>query len=365
MGTLLLLNKLSIGRKVISLAVNWVGLAGSALLKLLTGGRIDLAGKFGGSGMQRAADTMIVAAGRMQVAADTMAGSGGKIGAGLASGEAAAEGAAATSFSSVFAAAMPLAAVAFAGIVAAHLDPSHRRPQSPKEQLATTPAGRRANLGGPSGLPTAGHVPSGAGTGPQGASAQQAFGQSQYAKADLLWLAKYYGISLPQAIKLSRDAQLDLGKESTKTPAELGPVIAKVAQYFKDVSATSDPVQRATKAQAAYTLSARSLTAAYVAGRAPQRTFTSLLVSAGANSKKAASLVDQYTIAVQDNGTKSAAAQHVRAQMVSDFEHAGLNAKQAGGLVDQLTRGIDRNGNTAADKRAARKALIQDLRLPG
>ncbi len=99
-ASLLLISKFSTGRKIISVAINWAGQGAAALLKLLTGGKIDLGSKFGAAtGMQKAADTMVEASAAMQRAADTMAGAGAEGGAAgtagaAGGGEAAAGGAA-------------------------------------------------------------------------------------------------------------------------------------------------------------------------------------------------------------------------------------------------------------------------------
>ena len=135
-GTLLIISKFGFGRKIISVAVNWVGQGAAALLKWLSRGTLDLAGKFEGRGMQRAANTMLDASVAMQRAADTMAGASTEGAAGGAAGSAAKGGLAATAGSIARLLAIPVIVAAAARLATTFLpDPTKQQTTDYKNRV--------------------------------------------------------------------------------------------------------------------------------------------------------------------------------------------------------------------------------------
>ena len=79
----------------------------------------------------------------------------------------------------------------------------------------------------------------------------------------------------------------------------------------------------------------------------------------------AKTLTDEYTLAIQRNGTTSQAAQQIRAQMIADFENQGLSAQQANKLVDTYTDTVAANGNTdSGEGQGPRSAHLRTSRTP-
>lgn len=314
-ASLLIISRFGFGRKVISVAVNWVGGGIAALLKLITGGKIDLAGKFSAAGgMQAAADTMVVAAKAMQAAADTMvgadAGAGGAAGAaGAARAAGAAEGGtAARVLTGILAKANP----ALWGLMLSGDTGSVRNAPS---------LGNPASLGVKPG---------------QSAVRVLTSGPAPLSRADALKV-----ISLSQA-----------GNRAAIEAMGLDPAV--ISRIIADTAATS-ALDRAQK----------SLAAAFASGKGARQQFVNDLIAGTVHGQNSRLMTDEYTLAIQRNGLQSSAAHRIRSQMVADFEGQGLNAKQANALVDTYTAGVARNGDTAAARAAVRAQLIRDFEATG
>jgi hypothetical protein len=379
-ATLLIISKFGFGRKLISVAVDWAGQGASALLSLLSGGKIDLAGKFGASaGMQKAGDTMLTASAEMQKAADTMAGASGRAG---VAGDAGAAGAAAERDAGAAGKAgiasvltdpltwVPAAAVLGAVIAAkAIAHPDTTRPLTARQLAGESPAMAAQQRTGlymavnPMDVHTGLNPLTGRQMPPS--FVQNAELASPYSRADLEYLVRTYGVTLPQAIKMSEAGGLDLGKNWAGSSAELKTVTASAAQWLGEIGSSSDSLDKGIKAQALYTQATRALAHAFTDGHGAQSQFTTDLTSSSEGSKTAAVLTGEYTLALAHNGAQSAAGQNIRQRLITDFMAQGLNAHQANALVNSYTAGIAANGTTAQAKAAARAALITDLENAG
>ncbi|HEY6493319.1 MAG TPA: NlpC/P60 family protein [Trebonia sp.] len=353
-ASLLIISKFGIGRKVITLGVNLVGTGIAKLWNLLTpGGSIDFTGKFSGAAaMQAAADTMVTAAGAMQKAADTMAGAGAE-GEGVAGAEggAGAEGAAGAA-----------GAEGAAGGTAAK---------------AAEGAGTKV-LGGISAfLPVVNfaaagafaiYALSGAFDDVTGKAGKFVTAQAQADKATGTNIAGYRKLAATLKGILPSGPGGLTGSESAGLMKALdlgdlrgaGSQIAALAEAEKKASSMA-----AALAQEAFAKATKTLTTAIAAGHNVRDQFASDLTDSAVNSGKARTLTDEYTLAVQHNGTTSQAAQQIRAQMIADFEHQGLSAQQADKLVGTYTDGVAANGNTIAAKAKVRAQLIQDFENAG
>jgi cell wall-associated NlpC family hydrolase len=322
-ASLLLISKFGFGRKIISLGVNLVGTGLAKLWNLLTpGGSIDLTGKFSGAAaMQTAAETMVSAAAGMQKAADTMigadAGAGGVAGAGGAAG--AAEGAAGGAAAAEGAAAAK-AETGILGLVGGLLG-------------KVNPALIGLALSGDSG-PNARQF-----------SRSQLVGPGQTSAAGAL--SSFTGISASQARLAVSDVRSGQGTGNLDTSGIDPKMVAQIIRF--------------TAANAAAAKAVAQLGSAEFAGKVPSTQFAGFLTAAGTSGLKAKTLTDEYTLAIQRNGTTSQAAQNIRARMISDFTHQGLSAQQADKLVDTYTDGVAANGNTTAAKARVRAQLIQDF----
>lgn len=327
-ASLLIISKFSFGRKLISIGVNWVGGAAAQLLKFLTGGKIDLAGKFSAdAAMQAAADTMVTAAGAMQKAADTMIGAdvhgGGPVvtgGKGVAAeGDTAAEG-------------VTVGSAESAGIVGALL-------AGARGILIANPGLWGLAVSGDSGPRTGPSPTSPAGLGIKPGQTAVKFLTSGPAPLSLADAEKVIALSAK-------------GDKAAISAMGLDPaVIAQIIRY----TAASGALAKVTL----------GLNAVFKAGHIPQAQFASDLTTSKVNALAAKTMTDKYTLAIQNNGQDSGIAHTLRAEMIEDFVHQGLSAKQADHLVDTYTAGVARNGDTAAAKAQVRAQLIRDFENAG
>lgn len=339
-ASLLIISRFSWGKKIISIGVNWAGGGMAALLKLISGGKIDLAGKFSAAGgMQAAADTMLLASKGMQAAADTMAASGGMhpggfSGGGVAGAEAkAAEANAAREAEAAAAGAGGTAAAArlgAGGILGGIL-------KGVSGILKADPALWGLMLSGDTGATSRKFT----------RSELVQPGQTSAVRA----LTTFFGISEGDARKAVADVRAGQGTGNLNQSGIDPKTVAEIVM----ITAANAGLARATA----------QLNSAFAAGHGARTQFAGDLTAGSTDSARAKLLTDEYTLAVQRNGTTSVAAHQVRAQMVADFEHQGLSAQQANRLVDTYTAGVAKNGDTAAAKAAVRAQLIRDFEASG
>lgn len=335
-ASLLIISKFSFGRKIISIGVNWVGGGIAALLKLLSGGKIDIAGKFGASaGMQKAADTMVEAAGAMQKAADTMVEADEGAGAdGAAAAAAGAESGGAGAAAGEAGAAAAGSESGVAGIVAGVLSKFNPAllglglagdTSQPQQPDASTIAGLLRRIDVFAGQTTT-----------QALTTQSSRNASPLPPSEAA-----------KVVALSQS-----GDKAAIAAMGLDPNV--IAQVLKYTSAADD-----------LTAKVRSLNTAFIAGHGASSQFTGDLTGFGTTSQKARTLTDEYTLAIQRNAATSQGAHQIRAQIVADFENQGLSARQASQLVDNYTDGVARDGDTATAKAQARAQLIKDFIASG
>lgn len=426
-STLALISKFGFGRKLISIGVNWAGQGAAQLLKLLTGGSIDLTSKFGSTGMQKAADTMVTAAAAMQKAADTMAGADAEGGAaGKAGGAAAgAEGIAGDAGKAGLAAAvvstLSVAAVvagvtllanavrvrsqqkggvlggtdlnkdsAFTGRFGPASPGGSPLPQQPKPKAVASQGGtnaRKLGLGKGKPLPPALPAPgSGARTPGAGTSAQKLDlrGSSKplpralpapgntglpvldaAQTANLQAVAKLLGVTLPAAYKLSAAAGVNLSKSLGAQGAAATDARSRLSAEAAILGEMPGRSAEATKAMTGYTSSLRLNGSASSTTIAARHQLITDLVNSGVSSRTATALVAKLSAGIGDNANNIAVTHPTRKSLIDDLTASGLKASTARGDVDNYTTAVRQNGTNSADARGARAQLIKDLENAG